>query len=490
MKKRIRLRLLLYFSISMLVFALFIGVIFTSLFSRHNLDVHKASLEDRAEQIAYALVTLPAGLEDVGRGHGKMNMQMGRGFTYYLQFLNILAPDDYWIISPDLEQVTLGLSPDEVSYKPLPEGAVELAQAALAGQNSFSESLGSLFGRPSITVATPLQTSGGEILGAVILNEQISNVRGATTNGLLILIFSISVAIILSAAVANLLAGRFTNPLRKMKLAAQRISAGDYLAKTEVSQEDEIGELAIALDEMAEQLQLASQTSARQEQQRRDFIANISHELRTPVTVIRGSLEAIQDGVVSEPARVAEYHDQMLSESIYLERMVNDLLDLARLQNPDFAIEMQKVDLREITADAVRSGERLARPKNITLRFDTVGQDFAMPGDYSRLRQMLMIILDNAVKFSPAASEVSVRLERTAEQIRLSVRDQGSGITPEEMPYLFERFQKQRSEANKTGTGLGLSIAKQIADRHGITIYVTSQSGQGSEFVFTLHLAG
>lgn len=488
MKKRIRLRLLLYFSISMLVFALFIGVIFTSLFSRHNLDVHKASLEDQAERIAFALVTLPAGLEGVAGGHG--NMQMGRGFAYYLQFLNILAPDDYWIISPDLEQVTLGLNLDEVSYKPLPEGAVELAKAALAGQNSFSESLGSLFGKPSITVATPLRTLDGKILGAVILNEQISDVQGATTNGLLILLFSIGVAIVLSAAVANLLAGRFTNPLRKMKLAAQRISAGDYLAKTEVSQADEIGELALALDDMAEQLHLASQASARLEQQRRDFIANISHELRTPVTVIRGSLEAISDGVVSEPARMAEYHEQMLVESVYLERMVNDLLDLARLQNPDFAIEMQKVDLREITADAVRSGERLARPKGVTLRLDVSGQDFAIQGDYSRLRQMLLIILDNAVKFSPSSAEVSIRLERLADQIRLSVRDHGSGISAEEMPYLFERFHKQRSEANKTGTGLGLSIAKQIADRHGITIEVASEPGQGSDFVFSLPIAG
>ena len=162
-------------------------------------------------------------------------------------------------------------------------------------------------------------------------------------------------AVLISFFIASGLAERFTKPLGKMKTAALRISGGDYSVKTDVLQGDEISELATALDDMAVKLNVASKESAKLEKLRRDFIANISHELRTPVTVIRGSLEALCDGVVSESQMVEDYHRQMLSESIYLERLVSDLLDLARLQNPDFTMEMSEVNLKDIVQDAVRS---------------------------------------------------------------------------------------------------------------------------------------
>lgn len=129
---------------------------------------------------------------------------------------------------------------------------------------------------------------------------------------------------------------KFTKPLNKMRLVAEKMSEHDYTERCNIDQKDEIGQLAQTLDGLGERLLEADQASKKLEQLRRDFIANISHELRTPVTVIRGSLEALCDRIVTEPQEVEDYHRQMLAETLFLQRLINDLLDLSRLQNTDF----------------------------------------------------------------------------------------------------------------------------------------------------------
>lgn len=480
MKSKIRSRLLLYFSGSLLIFSLIIGLTFSALFSQYNMKIHKSVLESRALSIAQSLAGFWSGSADQGTGRGMASQGMGYGM--YLRFLDEIAMTDVWIVDPNLEQITRGHGQSTLAHRDLPPEAEAVVTAALEGNTTFSESFGAFLGAPSVTVAAPITLEDGEIAGAVLLHEQIKTIRGATENGLLILLVSMGAAIVISFFIAGALAARFTKPLGKMKTAAQRISRGDYTAKADVAQEDEIGELAAALDDMADKLNVASEEGAKLEKQRRDFVANISHELRTPVTVIRGSLEALCDGVVSDPQMVREYQQQMLSESVYLERLVSDLLDLSRLQNPDFGMEMSVVDLREIVEDAARSIRRMADGKNVAVLLAHVGESFAVLGDYGRLRQMLLVLLDNAVKFSPQGKAVEVALSASKNEIALSVRDEGPGIAPEDLPYIFERFYKQRSEENKNGTGLGLAIAKQIADRHGAVITAKNIPNAGCEF--------
>lgn len=372
-----------------------------------------------------------------------------------------------------------------MNYKDFPEGAERVILEALEGKTAFSESFSAFLQAPTITVATPVAYRDGSVVGAVLLHRQISEINKLSGNVLLILVSSMAAAVLISIFVAGGLSSRFTKPLGKMKTAALRISGGDYAAKTGVSQADEIGELATVLDDMAVKLEAASRESEKLEGLRRDFIANISHELRTPVTVIRGSLNALCDGVVTEPAKVEEYHRQMLSESAYLERLVSDLLDLARLQNPDFGVEMREVDLKEIAEDATRGMRRIAERKNVRLHLVADESSYNTVGDYGRLRQMLVIILDNAVKFSPDGEVVDVNLSGADNAIRIIIRDKGCGIPDDNLPRIFERFYKQRDEENKDGTGLGLAIAKQIADRHGVFIQVASCMGEGTQFTFT-----
>ena len=296
-----------------------------------------------------------------------------------------------------------------------------------------------------------------------------------------ILAISTLIALLIGVLLSLIFSLSFTKPLKKMSSTAMKLAEGEYSAKTGVLGKDEMGELAKNLDILSERLALSSKESEKLDQLRRDFVANISHELRTPITVIRGSLEALCDGVVTNKNQVEEYHRQMLSESKGLQRLVGDLLDLSRLQNTDFEIEKSEVSLCELVNDTIRSAKSIADAKEIQLILENTAIDCTVLGDYGRLRQMLMTFLDNAIKFSPIGGRVSITLD-DKEGKMVSIRDKGIGIHKEDLPYVFDRFYKTKEVDNIGGTGLGLAIAKQIALRHDAEISVSSVPGQGSEF--------
>ena len=218
---------------------------------------------------------------------------------------------------------------------------------------------------------------------------------------------------------------------------------------------------------------------------RRDFFASISHELRTPLTVLRGSLDALSAGLVEDEEKRRDYLAQMQANLLHLNRLVNDLFDLARLENPDFAIEKADVDLSDALRDAVRTARRLAAPMSVELRLGDT-PPIPMRGDYGRLRQMFLAVLDNAVKFSPESGTVEIGVEASENRWRVAVTDHGPGIAAELLPHIFDRFRTNR----EGGTGLGLSIAQNIARRHDIVLEADSVEGEGATFAFRGHTTG
>jgi len=480
---KITLRLILYFGTSLIVFGVIIGATFAMLSSRQNIEVHTAEMERRAVNVAdtFASFVFAEG-QDMGMGGMRGGVPGFRAFVY---FIEDIAMSDVWIVDYNLDLITFGRTPFGIaSYRDLPTGAEQVILDALNGETTTSENFSTFLDVPTITVATPIIQPNGEIMGVVLLHSEVAGVNEVTNRALLILLLSMIAAVVVAFFIAIILSSRFTKPLGKMKNAAIQIKEGDYSTKTDVWQNDEIGELALILDDMAVRLNESSQESAKLEKMRRDFVANISHELRTPLTVIRGSLEMLCDGIVKDETKMAAYHRQMLSESKYLERLVSDLLDLAKLQNLDFAMEMQEIDLKGITDDVIRSMGHIAAQKGVEIKSSFDSENYSISGDYGRIRQMLIIILDNAIKFSPSSKSVTVVIEKTNATVKISVSDEGGGIDPQDIPYIFERFYKQRSEENKQGTGLGLAIAKQIADRHGALVRAVNLPNSGAEFSF------
>lgn len=216
-----------------------------------------------------------------------------------------------------------------------------------------------------------------------------------------------------------------------------------------------------------------------------DFISDVAHELRTPIAVLRGALEALCDGVVCEKEKVGEYHRHMLSESIYLQRLVNDLLEYSRLQNSGFKIFKEPVNVCDVISDVCRSAGSLAVKRNIKIIREVSSYVYMINGDYARLRQMFTVVLDNAVKFSGDDQKVLVEEKINGEKLIVSIKDNGCGIAAEDLDNIFKKFHRVMSVQNRSGSGLGLPIAREIADRHGAEISVDSKQGRGTVFTFT-----
>ena len=170
----------------------------------------------------------------------------------------------------------------------------------------------------------------------------------------------------------------------------------------------------------------------------------------------------------------------MLTEAKFLERLIKDLLELSKLQSLEFKIEKSDVSINKIIDEVVRSAKKISKDTKIEIDVNKSVDDIKISGDYHRLRQMFMIILDNAIKFSNYGDRVSINISKN----KLTINDEGIGIFKEDIPYIFERFYQSRYENNKTGTGLGLAIAKKIADRHDIKLKVESERNVGSSFIF------
>ncbi|WP_312832772.1 sensor histidine kinase [Sedimentibacter saalensis] len=487
MKNKIARKLIIYFSAALLIFAVVIGSIFMSLFKNNTIEIHKNDIERRALNIAETISELLEGSSFSGTQGGGMGMGMGMGGMYmqgslgsYLRNVDDIAMADVWIVDENLNLLTIGpMAQMHYTYSDMPEDADVVVKDVFDGSTTFSEGFSDMLRTPTLTVGTPI-VSGNQIIGALLIHSPVEGMNDAIFEGFKMLVISIAIALVLSIVISVFLAMYFTKPLKKMKSTALVLAEGDYTAKTGIVQDDEIGELAATIDVLSERLDKASHESERLQKQRQDFITNISHELRTPVTVIRGSLEAICDGVVKDPDQVKEYNKQMLNESKGLERLVNDLLELSRLQNSDFKIEMHEINLCDVIRDAVRSASNMARKKNIIIDYAEDRDIFMIKGDYGRLRQMFMIVIDNAIKFSKESSIIYLNLKNNT----VEVRDTGIGISREDMPYIFNRYYRIKTEENKTGTGLGLTIAQQIANRHNVEMSAESEPGTGTSFKF------
>ena len=485
MKNKISIKLTVYFSAALIVFSIIIGSIFMLLFKNNAIEIYKNDLEKRALTIADTISELMDDTKlNFGPGMGMRGGMMGLqgGLGSYIRNLDDIAMADAWIVDEELNLLITGtMSHMQYNYADLPQDADIVVKNVFKGETTFSEVFSRLLESPALTVGTPI-TANDEIIGALLIHSPVEGMNDAIKEGFRILFISILTALILSVFLSVALALTFTRPLNKMKNTAALLALGNYNVKTEIKQNDEIGDLAQTMDMLSQRLSEADEERNRDQKQRQDFITNISHELRTPVTVIRGSLEALCDEVVTEPDQVKEYHKQMLNESKSLERLVNDLLELSRLQNTDFKIEMQELNICDVLKDSVRSASNLARKKNINIEYSFDRDVFLTKGDYGRLRQMFLTVIDNSVKFSYENSSINIIMNNN----RIIIKDKGIGISDEDLPKIFDRYFSVKSDENKTGTGLGLTIAKQIALRHNIELFAESQLNEGTSFVFVV----
>mgnify|MGYP000961619335 FL=1 len=408
-----------------------------------------------------------------------------------MRMIEDIAMGEVWIVDAKTGNIVQGRNEKgkPLSYLKLPPNAEETIKKAISGETTTTENFNDYLNENSITVAVPIK-NGEMIEGVVLLHSPVKYMSSALKSGIYTLVFSILAALILAGISAVWLSISFTKPLNKIRNTTTELAKGNYEVTTQVKQSDEIGELAKSIDKLALQLDKSSKESERFEKMRQNFIANISHELRTPITVIRGSIEAICDGIIKDPEQLKDYNEQILSDSIHLQRLVNDLIDLTKLQNTDFSIDKSTINLFEIINDAVRSMKNISTKKGVKINFsleNAIEEDrYLFVGDYQRIRQMIIIVLDNAIKFSNENQEVDIFLKKENNKYELKICDSGRGIDSKNIGKIFNRYHKSNTEENKNGMGLGLAIAKEIAIRHNIEIMVESEPYIKTVFTFLI----
>lgn len=228
--------------------------------------------------------------------------------------------------------------------------------------------------------------------------------------------------------------------------------------------------------------------SVKLERMRRDFVANVSHELRTPLTSIRGFIEPLIDGTVEDEDTRMKYNKIIRNETLRLERLINDLLDLSRLQAGKLVLDIQRVDIIELISNVSGKFQHVFDSKEIEFIFNNPEHPVFISADGDRVEQLIIIFIDNAIKFTPQGGRIEISLVEEDGHVRIKVSDNGMGIPEEDIPYIWERFykvDKSRTDKN-SGTGLGLSIAKNIIELHGQKVSVESKLGEGTVFEFTM----
>ncbi len=333
--------------------------------------------------------------------------------------------------------------------------------------------------------ATPIQVDG-QTVGWLIADPQM--MHGVTDTAAQDFLARVNRSILLAALAAGLIAlglgfllfRQITAPLDALASASDKIATGDLTARAPVRGDDEIARVARSFNAMADNL-------AHSETARRNMLADIAHELRNPIGVIQSHLEAMMDEVFpTDKAQLASLHD----ETILLSRLVNDLRELSLADAGQLTLTREPTDLCALIERTVAAFQPQASEQHIVLTTLLAENIPLLNLDAQRIEQVLRNLLSNALRYTPANGNVTVKLGRDGNFARIEVHDTGTGIAPHALPHVFERFwrgDKSRSRA-RGGTGLGLAIAKQWVEAHGGKIGVASELNKGTMFWFTLPL--
>jgi two-component system sensor histidine kinase ResE len=534
-----------------------------------------------------------------------IHLSQGNNLTGYKGFMELLdssANSRVWIIDKkgDILVMSKGefCGGEEKAPLKIMTGENTTIEKVIGGQEIILEGKGMFYAEPMVTVGVPVYNANNEIAGGVFLHSPVKGITDTIDKAFLVLVAGIFLAILFSVLMGWVYSIIIAKPLKLMNNAAIEMTRGNYGIRTNVRQNDEIGQLSSSLDmlssmlgfsidqlfqekgklndiiasisegiiafdtnmkltnynqsllrlygystatdisdsikrDLDEQDLLGSFTeiiengesrslvrewsiyklkytlspvknnsdeitgvvaqiqdiseSERLEKMRMDFVANVSHELRTPLTLIKGSIEALIDEAVTEVNEVKKYHNRIFNEASVLERLVNDLLDLSRLQSGKLSFDFDLTDICALVSDTVNSFRSIAQNKGIEIVFQAAENVPLIKSDYDRIKQLLIIFFDNAVKYSNQNTKIELSME-VKDYIFIKIKDGGIGIPKEDLPFVWERFYKvDKARSNpQHGTGLGLSIAKHIIEVHQGVIRLESELNTGTTVILGL----
>ncbi len=572
----------LWFTILLLVsFVLFILTFFLLEFiENYHVDEAEADLTKLASKVAVIM-------------ENHKDQETARSITWELadeltSITVIKNENEYWYYSPRENQKVASITLKDI------KNDSDLNEALQKHQKVQKRTVISDQKNDQLIVGVPY--GKGEDEGMVFLSQSLLAVKDTTQHTTRYILFAAAIAIVLTTIFAFFLSSRITYPLRKMRQGAQDLAKGKFDTKIPILTQDEIGELAIAFNQMGRQLkfhitalnqekehlsnilssmadgvitinidgtilvtnppaerflqawyyeqnmnvkeghelppearELFQNTVGTEKEQmiemtlqgrtwvllmsplynqshvrgavavlrdmteerrldklRKDFIANVSHELRTPISMLQGYSEAIVDDIASSEEEKKEIAQVIYDESLRMGRLVNDLLDLARMEAGHISLNVEQVELREFFERVFRKFYGVAGDKEITLSHNLDLHEAKFVFDPDKMEQVLTNLIDNAIRHTNAGGTVHVDVQSAQSGLKIAVKDSGSGIPEEDLPFIFERFYKadKARTRGKGGTGLGLAIVKNIVDAHNGSITVHSMLNEGTSFTF------
>lgn len=479
MFKSVFARYFIIFMIIILVSFTVLGLIYSSSSATYSQNIKKRTMETTKDTL----------VSYVSSGYSASSTTDFGRYIYFSasdisptirHIINAVNQDIFVVIanSEGVVQMTVG-APDTLSEGDTIKEQFIYSLKSTGDYNGFTDIEG-LFASKILVSGGVVKDASDSVVGVILICSESSSIPGIAENT----VRTTVVAILWVAAAALItvffVTDKIVSPLKQMSEAARSFSAGKFDVRVPVSGSDEVAELATAFNNMAASLE-------KNEELRKTFLANVSHDLRTPMTTIAGFVDNILSGAI--PYEKQNYYLEIVSsETKRLARLVNSLLDISRIQAGDRKFVMAPFDICEMSRQIIISLESRLEAKNLDVRFEPEHDKMLVNADRDAIYQVLYNLCDNAVKFSREGGVYKIsHIERDG-KIFTAVYNEGQGIVKEELPLVFDRFYKSDKSRglDRTGVGLGLYIVKTIIDSHGEEIWVNSVYGEYCEFVFTL----
>lgn len=396
-----------------------------------------------------------------------------------LQSIGKMLDASIWIVNPSGLIIMESDVPLDVDN---PKNIENFDPTAMAGSYFSVGNFYGQFKEKHLSVVTPV-TSSYVILGYVVIHMDMDSVNTVGNSFINIAYIMLLVLFLLSGIILIFFTMIVYRPIRKITVATEQFAAGNLHYNLQVESEDEIGYLAASLAYMASEL-------SKGEDNQKQLVANVSHDFRSPLTSIKGYLEAMQDGTIP-PELYEKYIGIVLNETERLIKLTNNLLTLNNLNIDGMVLEREDFNINAVIRQTASIFEGRCKEKRIAIELALTGKNMYVNADKTRIQQVIYNLVDNAIKFSHHNSVIKIETTEKHGKLFVSVKDSGIGIPKESIGMVFDRFYKTDISRgkDKKGTGLGLSITREIVRAHNENINVISTEGVGTEFIFSLALA-
>ncbi len=455
-----------FYTMLVILFCFFVmGTLMYGLLGNYLLESKEKDLTYVAESLSEFTIKLAVRNQNYAKADYQMNVDA----------LSLSSESYIMVLDTKGQLISATTGYDAVTIRP------EYYNNVLKGQKvQYVGNLGGVFNTATLTVGIPIQYNN-IVLGGVFVSVPVPEIHQARFGVLQIFLFSAMLVLAVALVVIYTMSARITRPLKTLRDAARAIADGHFEKRVNLLESNEIGELGETFNKMADSIEQL-------ENMRSSFVANVSHDLRTPMTTISGFVEGILDGTIP-PENQDRYLRIVLDETKRLSRLVTDLLDISKLEQGNFKLERREFDINEIIRLTVIKLEKRIMEKDIRLTVNFQTENQRVMADKDAILRVLTNLMDNAIKFTEPHGFIDISTGMTDKnQVFVSVQNSGMGIDQQDLKHIFDRFYKtdKSRSLDKNGTGLGLYIVKNIMMAHNETIWAESEPGEFTRFCFTL----